>query len=111
MLAGDLDVPKYKTTFLQAFGFRLRRNYVFIFLMVLGGWIVKLMLHPTLAASWGQVWDRVVVGHVPAWLVLAIGGAFYAGLAATWWFGRTIGGGEPEDEIAGIESNLGAWKL
>ena len=111
MLAGDLDLPKHKTTFLQAFGFRLRRNYVFIFLMVFGGWLVKLMIHPTLAVSWRQVWERVAIGHVPAWLVFTIGGGFYAGLAATWWFGRTIGGGEPEDEIAGIESNLGAWKL
>ena len=111
MLAGDLDLPKHKTTFLQAFGFRLRRNYVFIFLMVLGGWLVKLMIHPSLAVSWRQVWERVAVGHVPAWLVLTIGGGFYAGLAATWWFGRAVGGGEPEDEIAGIESNLAAWKL
>jgi uncharacterized membrane protein len=96
---------------LQAFGFRLRRNYVFIFLMVFGGWIVKLMIHPILASSWRQVWERVAIGHVPAWLVVAFGGGFYLSLAATWWFGRTIGGGEPEDEISGLESNLGAWKL
>lgn len=111
MLAGDLDMPKYKTTFFQAIGFRLRQNYVFIFLMVLGGWIVKLMIHPTLAVSWHQIWERVAIGHVPAWLVGAIGGGFYAGLAATWWFGRAVSGGEPEDEIAGLESNLKAWKL
>ncbi len=111
MLAKDLDLPKHKTTFLQAFGFRLRRNYVFIFLMILGGWLVKLMIHPALASSWRQVWDRVAIGHVPAWLVLTIGGAFYGCLVSTWWFGRTIGGGEPEDEIAGIEANLSAWRL
>jgi len=110
-LAGDLDVPTYKTTFLQAFGFRLRRNYIFIFLMVIGGWLVKLMIHPTPAGSWGELWQRIAIGHVPAWLVLTVGTAFYASLAAAWWFGRTIGGGEPEDEIAGIESNLRAWKL
>lgn len=111
MLASDLDLPKHKTTFLQAFGFRLRRNYVFIFLMILGGWLVKLMIHPTLASSWREVWERAAIGHVPSWLVITIYGAFYGCLAATWWYGRSIGGGEPEDEITGIEANLRAWKL
>jgi uncharacterized membrane protein len=111
MLAGDLDKPKYKTTFHQAFGFRLRRNYVFIFLMILGGWLVKLMIHPTPAGSWREVWSRVSIGHVSGWVVLTLGALFYAGLAAAWWFGRTVGGGEPEDEIAGLESNLEAWRL
>ena len=79
--------------------------------MICGGWIVKLMIHPTLAGSWREVWNRVALGHIPAWVVLTIGTVFYASLAATWWFGRSVAGGEPEDEISGIESNLDAWKL
>lgn len=111
LLAGDLDKPKYKTTFRQAFGFRLRRNYVFIFLMILGGWVVKLMIHPTVAESWREVWDRLAIGRVAPWLVLAVGSLFYGGLAAAWWLGRTVSGGEPEDEIGGLESDLEAWRL
>ncbi len=37
MVAMDLDLPKYKTTMLEALGFRLRRNYLLIFLIILGG--------------------------------------------------------------------------
>lgn len=111
MLAGDLDNPKYKTTFRQAFGFRLRQNYVFIFLMIFGGWIVKLMIHPTPAVGWREVWQRVAVGHMPSWAVVALGVAFCAGLASTWLSGGGLGGSEPEDEIAGLESNLKAWRL
>src|SRR5512138_2164519 len=55
-LARDLDLPKYKTTFLQALGFRLRRNYVWIFAMITGGWIVKLATQPTLAESSAELW-------------------------------------------------------
>ena len=62
LVASDLDLPKYKTTFLEAFGFRLRRNYLFIFGIMLGGWLVKLALHPTLAVSWSDVWQRMGVG-------------------------------------------------
>ena len=111
MLAGDLDLPKYKTTFLQAFGFRLARNYVFVFAMILGGWIVKLMIHPTLATHWREIWPRAAIGHLPAGLVIFIYGVFIAGLGATWWYGRTLAGGEYEDEIGGIEANLEAWKM
>ena len=75
----DLDLPKYKTTLLEAIGFRLRRNYIFIFLIVLGGWCVKLVLHPDLATSWGEVWARIAVAGLPSWvMVLGAGSAFYA---------------------------------
>src|SRR5262245_19713905 len=68
-IAMDLDAPKYKTTFLQAIGFRLIRNYLWIFLMILGGWIAKLMIHPTIAQSWSEFTGRIAIGHIPAWLV------------------------------------------
>jgi uncharacterized membrane protein len=111
MLAGDLDNPKYKTTFRQAFGFRLRQNYFFIFLMIFGGWLVKLMIHPTPATGWRDVWARVAIGHLPSWVVTALGVAFWAALAMTWWSGRELTGTNPDDEIAGLESNLKAWRI
>jgi uncharacterized membrane protein len=110
-LARDLDVPKYKTTFLQAAGFRLRRNYVWVFLMLLGGWIVKLMIHPQLATSAKDVWARAAVGHIPPGVVVLAGAIFYALLAATLFWGRHLSRGEPEDEIAGLESDIAAWKV
>ena len=110
LLAMDLDLPKYKTTFLQAVAFRLRRNYVFIFLMVLGGWFVKLSIHPDVAVSGHDLWKRMAVGPLPASVVLAGAVAFYALLVAVLWYGRQVKGGEPEDEIAGLERNLEQWK-
>ena len=112
MVAMDLDLPKYKTTMIEAIGFRLRRNYLLIFTIVLGGWCVKLMLHPGgIATTWGQVWDRMAVGMFPSWLVLACGVMFYAGLLTVMWYARHMHGGVPEDEIAGLEANLDHWKF
>jgi len=111
MIAMDLDLPKYKTTFLEAVGFRLRRNYFFIFLIVLGGWCVKVLIHPTWARSWNVYWDRIAVGPIPPWVVLTAGGLFYVTLAAFIWTSRHFHGGDPEDEIAGLEHNLEHWKL
>ena len=108
--AEDLDLPKHKITLLQAVGFRLRRNYVWIFLMILGGWIVKLMIHPDLALSWREIWHRIGVGHLPPALIVFSGILFYGGLAVVMTYGRHLSGGEPEDEIMGLERNLGEWK-
>lgn len=111
MVAMDLDLPKYKTTMFEAMGFRLRRNYVFVFLIVLGGWFVKLTIHPVFATSWREVYQRMSVGPFPSWVVLLGGVLFYSSLAAVVWYARHIHGGVPEDEIAGIERNLEHWKL
>ncbi len=111
MIAMDLDLPKYKTTFLEALGFRLRRNYIWIFLILLGGWVVKLALHPKVVTSWDELWAHMAVGQIPPEVIFAGGVAFYGMLLFILVRGRHIHGGEPEDEIAGIERNLEHWKL
>jgi uncharacterized membrane protein len=111
MVAMDLDLPKYKTTLLEAVGFRLRRNYLWIFLILLGGWMVKLMMHPTFAGSWSEIWERMAVGWIPSWAILAAGLVIYSGLFFLMWYSRHIHAGVPEDEIAGLERNLEHWKL
>lgn len=111
MVAMDLDLPKYKTTFLEAMGFRLRRNYLLIYAILLGGWMTKLSVHPTFATSWGEFWGRMAVGPVPSWVVATVGLAFHVGLLLLVWWSRHLHGGVPEDEIAGLERNLEHWKL
>jgi uncharacterized membrane protein len=111
MVAMDLDLPKYKTTLLEAVGFRLRRNFLPIFLIVLGGWIVKLMIHPQMIDSFSEIWPRIALGSLPSGVVVAGGVAFYGALGVVMYLGRHIHGGEPADEIAGLERNLEHWKL
>lgn len=110
LLAMDLDLPKYKTTILESLAFRLRRNYAWIFFMLLGGWLVKLSIHPTVAISWKALWERMSVGPLPAGMIATGALIFYGLLVAAIWYGRRLSGGEPEDEIAGLERNLEQWK-
>jgi uncharacterized membrane protein len=112
MVAMDLDLPKYKTTFIEAMGFRLRRNYMWIFMILAGGWLVKLYVHPlSYARSWAEYWERMAVGDFPPPAVLSFGVGFYLTLFIIMWIGRHIHGGVPEDEITGLERNLEHWKL
>lgn len=108
-VATDLDQPKFKTTFFQAIGFRLWRNYLWIFLILLAAWVLKLFVHPTEAASWGELYARMRVGPVPPWVVLALGTSFYALILAA--LGASWRRGLPVDEIKGLERDLAQWKV
>lgn len=110
-VARDLDLPKYKTSLLEAVGFRLRRNYIYVFMIVLGGWLVKILLHPHVALSWSEAWGRIRFGSISGSVVVGAGVLFYLALLAVMWFSRHIHAGEPEDEVVGIEQDLKRWKL
>lgn len=111
-ISGDLDKPKYKTTLWQAVGFRLRRNYLFIFTILMGAWIVKLGLHPDIAHSFGDLWEHAAVGKIPPVVVMGAAALFYLGLCALMALGWRIHGAEgPTDEIAGVQTKLEDWKL
>lgn len=111
MVAMDLDLPKYKTTLLEAMGFRLRRNYMFIFMIVLGGWLVKLAIHPTFVDSSREFYARMAVGPLPSWIIALGGLLFYTSLVLLMWWARHVHAGLPQDEIAGLERNLEHWKF
>src|SRR5690606_200195 len=47
---------------LQAVGYRLRRNYGYVFSLVIVAWLLKLEVHPTGATSMAVVVDRAAIG-------------------------------------------------
>jgi uncharacterized membrane protein len=108
-LAIDLDQPKFKTTYFQAIGFRLYRNYAWIFLILVLGWLLKLFIHPTEATGVRMLYERMAVGAIPPWLVLAFGVTFCAIIAAALIAAHRVG--MPVDEIKGLERDLALWKI
>lgn len=85
-VAEDLMSPRYKMTPLEAIGIRLRRNYIWLFLVLLVGWLAKLEipteLAPDYAHSVPELYDRMAIGPVPSAVVLGAVIAFY--VAAIW---------------------------
>jgi uncharacterized membrane protein len=108
-VARDLDQPKFKTTFFQAIGFRLQRNYVWIFLIILLAYLVKLFIHPVPAESLSAAYGRMSVGPVPPWVVLTLGLAFYGLMFASLL--AAYRRGIPVDEIKGLEEDLESWTV
>ncbi len=63
LLAEDLLLPSFKIGFRESISRRLRRNYVWIFSILLGAWVLKVYLHGGPAhgplASWKDFWPCV----------------------------------------------------
>jgi uncharacterized membrane protein len=81
-LALKYEHPHFEIGYWEAAGRRLRRNYIWIFLMLGVSYLVKVIVHPTAVATWGELCERAAVGPVPGCAVLTFGAVCYAGIAA-----------------------------
>ena len=83
-LGSDLEHSRFKITFVEAFGRRLRRNYSWIFVVLAGCWITKILIHPTPVSSIYEIIDRAAIFYlVPGWVVITVGLVFNLALVAT----------------------------
>jgi uncharacterized membrane protein len=91
-LADSLREPRYQVSLLQAMGWRLQRNYLWLFLANAVIWLVKIDLHPTPSVSLTEFVTRAAVGPIPGWLMLGFGLLFNGALLViTLFAGRRSG--------------------
>lgn len=79
-LGQSLLHPQFTISNREALGRRLRRNYLWIYLVLLGTWLAKLMLYPEAIESWDQLVIRARIGVASGWLIMAVVLIFYAAL-------------------------------
>ncbi len=79
-LAADLLTPNFTISEWEAVGRRLRRNYLWIFILLALSWNLKVYLHPRPAPNFHEFIERATVGFVPGWMIFTIGVIFNAGL-------------------------------
>lgn len=80
LVSEDLLLPSFKISKLDAVARRLKRNYGFIFIIILVAWITKIFLHghpnpqdPTSHIdSVATFYAALKVGQIPSWLVAAM---------------------------------------
>lgn len=82
LMCEDLLLPSFKISKFEALGRRLKRNYVYLFLLILGAWLAKIFLHaPSPIVSWGTFFEAVAAGHgIPATMVIAVFGITSVGI-------------------------------
>ena len=81
-LAHDMEWPHFHMALWEAAGRRLRRTYQWIFLILLGSWVIVLMTHPNATTSVTEIMERASVGSLPGPLVVAGMAVLYGSLAA-----------------------------
>lgn len=79
-LAADLLTPHFTISVWEAIGRRLRRNYIWIFVLLALSWNLKVYLYPAPAPNFEVFLNRATVGLVPGWIVFIVGFLFNAAL-------------------------------
>ena len=70
LVSEDLILPCFKISRLEAIGRRLKRNYVFIFILIMVAWVTKIFLHAPMAMDGVPAFYRALrVGHIPSFLI------------------------------------------
>ena len=69
-LASDLRYPQYKMAFLYALSRRFNANYIYLFAILIAGWLFKIKLHPAPARSWAEYLQQAAVGGLSGWFTL-----------------------------------------
>ena len=85
-LGDDLRLPRFTISSTQAMGRRLRRNYIWLFLILLLAWLLKTTTRvlqaesgtPEIIHSTGELFKNASIGYVPGWAVVLMIVAFYS---------------------------------
>lgn len=78
-LAADLITPHFTISEWEAVGRRLRRNYLWIFMLLAVSWNLKVYLHPIPADSFDEFLFRARVGVMPGSTIFLAGVIFNLG--------------------------------
>jgi uncharacterized membrane protein len=108
LVCEDLILPSFKISKLEAVGRRLKRNYVFIFILIMVAWVTKIFLHASAPVQGLPAFYAAMrVGHIPSWLVastfvttlvLVIGLTIYVGQKTT-------------GEVSEFQTHRSLWKI
>ena len=77
-LAENLLSPSFPISMLEAFGRRLRRNYLSIYLILGISWLAKGWLFPAPPSSMAEYILRGAVGPIPGQVMLMLGAIYYS---------------------------------
>ncbi len=108
LVCEDLILPSFKISRLEAVGRRLKRNYVFIFILIMVAWVTKIFLHAEHAMdSLGGFYGALRIGQIPSWLVAFIfGGTLISVIAITIYVSKKSSG-----EISEFGTHRSLWRI
>src|ERR1043165_8849595 len=76
-LAENLLSPRFPISIWEAFGRRLRRNYIWLFLILYASWVAKIWLFPQPAINLDEFVQRSGVGPISGQIMILLGFVLY----------------------------------
>ena len=70
-LASDLRYPQYKMSMPYALGRRIAANYIYLFTILMAGWLMKIKLHPNVVTDWPNYLEQAAVGRFSGWFTFS----------------------------------------
>jgi len=108
LVCEDLFLPSFKISKLEAVGRRLKRNYIFIYLVILAAWISKLFMHakePITSAR--GFYHALAVKGLPSWAVAILFVMTYGTvIGITVFVARKTSG-----EVSEFGAHRSAWRI
>ncbi len=109
LVCEDLLLPSFKISAFEAVGRRLKRNYVFIYMIILVAWVTKIFLHATpKITSFHSFYEALAVGtSIPSWLVASLFiVTFVSVISTTIYMARQTTG-----EISEFGTHRSLWRI
>ncbi|HEX7312675.1 MAG TPA: DUF2270 domain-containing protein [Pyrinomonadaceae bacterium] len=80
LLVADLQEPRFNVSEAEALGRRLRRNYLWMFMLLAASWNLKVYMHPYPSPDLSDFLRKADIGVVPGEVVFLVGVFFNVGL-------------------------------
>jgi len=108
LVCEDLLLPSFKLSRLEAVGRRLKRNYIFIYIVILAAWLVKIFLHSVQPITgFRQFYHALAVSGLSSWAVALLFVITYGTvIGLTYFVARRTSG-----EVSEFGGHRAAWRL
>jgi uncharacterized membrane protein len=110
LVCEDLLLPSFKISRFEAVGRRLKRNYGFIFVIILCAWITKIFLHARAEngiTSFYVFYKELQVGKLPPWFIAGLFVAtFVSVISMTVYISKKTSG-----EISEFGTHRSLWRI
>ena len=108
LVCEDLILPSFKITKLEAIGRRMKRNYMFIFILILIAWLTKIFLHASAPITdVVSFYQALRIGHIPSWFVaMVFVGTFISVISITIYVSKRSSG-----EISEFGTHRSLWRI
>jgi uncharacterized membrane protein len=109
LVCEDLILPSFKITKLEAVARRMKRNYAFIFGIVLLAWTLKIFIHHSKPiSSFGDFYEALAVQQLPSWMAFTAYAGTILAIALLMIF---ILRSSSEEVTEFGQSNSSLWKI